>query len=48
MAKMPKKIVIPPLKPRGTPTPPAKKIKNPKKEALKRACRDKVQEDEEA
>ena len=46
MAKNPKKIVIAPLKPRCTPVPPAKKLKDTKKEAARRACRKKVPEAE--
>jgi hypothetical protein len=37
--KIPKKLVIKKLKPRGTPAPAEKTIRDEKKEAAKRACR---------
>jgi hypothetical protein len=45
----PKKIVIPPpaKKPRGAPTPPAKVLPNPKKEAERRRGREKVDVEKE-
>lgn len=48
MARDDRKIVIPPLKPRGTPAPKTRIIPNPKKEESRRKGREKVDVEKEA